>query len=419
MSKSGEYDPYVYPGHTDITNEDLIISKSDSSKYVSSSRNNNTNYFFNSWNHNKAFNVTATFIGVRHVTVKTNSWSKISDNIWHPIEGLKADRIKIMIVDNHTDKVNTKVIEGIVGLFIKGETVVGKILTYLNTLNTSSTAGQSQNKKAATGKNGSLTTSKSDSTAKAIGNKSNKTVDSTSVTGNSKKKDSTGNNLKPVNKDSATSETDSTSKIKSSDTSSTFNYNSAVTLEYKSQDTVIFIISDTTVFYAARFAKINEPKDLVVGLFKKKIASPLCSYDPNKDLSGKTIYPLMNDCSLNNYVDIKMNFVNSLQFPNTLFIIKTKKIPNPKGTITYYDTLYQSPAIDFDDEYSKKNYADSYPIQDTEFESSTGGLNRIVVCAYDFHFDPSKKKIDIVGYEDGYYHNCIYYQTAAVTLFPF
>lgn len=343
----GNSDPAPLPSTTSISSDDLDVNNSDSSQTIISNTDRNNSYFFNSWNHNKSISIKGKFINIKHVTLKNNSWSKISDNAYHVIEALRADTVSITIINNHLDSTGSGVIEKIASLFVGNTTVLGKVLSAF----------------------GSDTSSKS--TAKS----------------------------------------------------------SIVTIKKNTKDTISFLITDKTIYYAVRYAVIGEPENRMVGWWKwKRIAAPMCSPDPNNlqvNMQSRTIYNLIStNCHFDNMAKMKINFFNDPKANiQRVFIIResnNKALPGSASAKTNKpDTLFISEPIDFQNEYQGRNYSGMFQFYDTEFASENGGSNRIVVCQYEFSYDPTSKLLNIVGYDDVYYHTQIYYKDIDIKLFPY
>jgi len=210
--------------------------------------------------------------------------------------------------------------------------------------------------------------------------------------------------------------------------------NELVKIQPGSKDTVTLLLTDNKVYFAVRYAKINEAQtSKIFSLFKGRvIAPPDCAPKMQKNppekiesILGekqKTFNILGADCSINNYM-VRANFINDFPDGGTFYIIKENKgslAQNSKSNKILKDTIYISDPINFADNYYNINYSLSHPFVANEVAQKSGAKNILVLCDVEFNFDPKTRKMTVFNYNsnDKYYHTCVYQMTADVTFFP-
>lgn len=204
-----------------------------------------------------------------------------------------------------------------------------------------------------------------------------------------------------------------------------------VKLKSATADTVTLSLTDAKVYFAVRYAKINDAKNLMSwSLFGgSKVAHPVCAPKVDgkqpKTLKfklgpGQSTFNLMGtNCVVDNYTVIA-NFVNDFPDGGTVYITKkyrggdaqNSQIQNEKT-----DTIYISETINFSDEYFDRYYNDSRPFIANQVAQQNGSQNKIVVCDFEFLFNPKTREIKIKHYNK-YFHTCIYEMTANISFFP-
>ncbi|WCT14490.1 hypothetical protein [Mucilaginibacter jinjuensis] len=124
---NGTTDPHPVASDANIVDADLLVKKSSLKQTSDISNNHSNSFLYNTWSHNKNVQITGKFFKVKRVILKNDSWGKFHDNLWHPVEGLKADSVIFTIKYTGADSLSTTVIDNIVKLFVGKATVVGKI----------------------------------------------------------------------------------------------------------------------------------------------------------------------------------------------------------------------------------------------------------------------------------------------------
>ena len=97
--------------------------------------------------------------------------------------------------------------------------------------------------------------------------------------------------------------------------------------------------------------------------------------------------------------------------------VKNAVVPGKPTRLASPDTLYISEPIDFKDEYLGRKYNNSFRYVSNISAGKNNAASKIIVCDYEFSFNPKTKDINISNF-DVYYHTCIYYQNANIDFFP-
>lgn len=209
-----------------------------------------------------------------------------------------------------------------------------------------------------------------------------------------------------------------------------------VKLKSRDKDTVTLMLNNNKVYFAVRYARINEPKtskvfSLLAG--RKIDRAPVCGLEVHRDPPDtlsftlgpkqRTFNLMRSNCVIENHI-VQALFVNDFPDGGTFYITKEYQgshAQNKKDAIQKVDTVYRSSSIDFSDRYYNDFYNISRVFVANEKAQKKGSKNTLVTCDVKFDFNPEKRVIRVLNYlkePENYYHTCIYTMSADIEFFP-